>query len=486
MEPLSANKDDVFSARNQSSLGSFKSRFNINDYYRKKLIIQERFTRSDEKKLESVKIWKFKNCCLLTLDENNKSNPNNVFNCIKLALNTVEPSKIAAISQFASSRNWQIQFKDESFFLAALGKTVQIDGSSYTLQDANEFERRTKTVEKKPITMNVFLRVHWLPHGFENKVVEFLKNEAKFLTVVKTAVERWEAGKSSIENGIISVKVNYEVQNHESLLEFAGIHRVDGQTALFQISGAAPKCLFCKEFGHMRRDCGKIALKCSSCGKRGHESLDCNWSRRTGRNTDLDTLHDDSNTVRLEDEIVSNITNAVEVIKPNEEIPPSISFLPIETQVEAKEEKSKKLNSINSTIDAVLLNVSSFPEDSKSCERSATCDNLIIKTDESSTFIKPNTFNKIKNSALPANSNQAQSLKKPSSININKWKKLTTEEKKSLIASEFEAEHAAMNRVALEASLPKKQVKRSCSNSNINTDQGKKATHLALKTDDLD
>ena len=125
--------------------------------------------------------------------------------------------------------------------------------------------------------MSVFIRVHWLPSGFKINLTKFLKEEAKFLTVLELKSETWEKGKSSIENGVYTVKVSYDIDDHGNFLDFAGYHRIDGIGALFQINGAPPKCLQCNKWGHIRKECPDEKKICSSCNKTGHEANNC-WS----------------------------------------------------------------------------------------------------------------------------------------------------------------------------------------------------------------
>ena len=99
-----------------------------------------------------------------------------------------------------------------------MGKSIEVDGNTHTLIDANCHVSKIKSIEQKPVTMAVFLRIHWLPHGFKEKVVNYIYSEAPFLTVIDASVEKWEKGKSQIENGIISVKVNYQVEYNEKFL----------------------------------------------------------------------------------------------------------------------------------------------------------------------------------------------------------------------------------------------------------------------------
>ena len=103
---------------------------------------------------------------------------------------------------------WTIQFKDRTSFESNLGKEIQILDVKHYLEDANQIEKKEKTKPENKYTMSVFIRVHWLPSGFKNNLTKFFKEEAKFLTVLELKSERWEKGKSSIENGVYSVKVS--------------------------------------------------------------------------------------------------------------------------------------------------------------------------------------------------------------------------------------------------------------------------------------
>ena len=126
---------------------------------------------------------------------------------------SIDELQIACISQLSTSKHWQIQFKDDNSFSAALGKEIDIDGDSHTLTDANSTEYKAK--ESDPVTLTVFIRVHWLPYGFKDKAVNFIRTEAPFLTVVDASTEKWEKGKSTIENGIINVKVSYKIEDNQ-------------------------------------------------------------------------------------------------------------------------------------------------------------------------------------------------------------------------------------------------------------------------------
>jgi hypothetical protein len=92
----------------------------------------------------------------------------------------------------------------------------------------------------------------------------------------------------------LSAKVSYEIKDHQKLLDLIGMQKIDGQNALFQLSGAPPKCLYCKQFGHMRKDCVKLKTICTTCKKTGHGSEACTIANRINSdNSDVDIDDDD-------------------------------------------------------------------------------------------------------------------------------------------------------------------------------------------------
>ena len=130
-----------------------KKGFNFDAYYSKKLTIQRNIEKNAQKSF--LQKWQFTNCCLLTL-ESNSLKPIEMFNTIKNALLSydINENQIYSISQLASSKNWQIQFKDSQSFNAAMGKTITIRDELFTLIDANN--RSSRPLVNKPVTLTVF------------------------------------------------------------------------------------------------------------------------------------------------------------------------------------------------------------------------------------------------------------------------------------------------------------------------------------------
>ena len=67
-----------------------------------------------------------------------------------------------------------------------------------------------------------------------------------------------------------------------------------------------PKCLYCKSFGHIRRNCGKLKLHCTKCNRNGHDASKCNLANRTAPpQAHSDCLGEEN----IEDEIILDKNN---------------------------------------------------------------------------------------------------------------------------------------------------------------------------------
>ena len=166
----------------------------------------------------------------------------------------------------------------------SLSKTKKIDKKNV---------KKVKLVAEQKFTMSVFVRIHWLPTGLEDEIKEFLEKKAKFLAVELVQSEKWDQGRSSIENGVYSVKLKYEINDHQNFLNFGGYHKINDLGALIQICGMPEKCLNCSEFGHMRKNCPDRNKKCQKCDKFGHSEHKCWSSRLNNNNNDLEENEND-------------------------------------------------------------------------------------------------------------------------------------------------------------------------------------------------
>ena len=288
-ESNNANKTNS-SAEMHGSNSKKKFVFNLQDAFDKKMESREKYINKI-----SNKKWDFSNCCMLSFDKAFNFKADQVFKSIKEALTEAEYSAIQAIGQYASTKNWAIQFNSESAFKTSLNRQITIDDVRSILKDANEFGRSIESAEERVYKMTAFFRIHWLPSNFyESDIKKFMAGNANFLSIMDLRKEK-SIIDEKIDNGIFKIKVEYDVKFHQKVLDFAGTHVLFGQNALFQLTGMPVKCLYCKTFGHVRRNCPKANSYCNSCKRNGHETSKCSMANRTAPpDQNLENLDEDN------------------------------------------------------------------------------------------------------------------------------------------------------------------------------------------------
>ena len=322
------NINENLSAEKHGSQSKNKVVFNLQDAFQRKLQSQEKYLNQISKKK-----WSFSNCCIVSFEKTSNFRADQVFKSIKQALSEAEYSAIQAIGQYASTKNWTIQFKCELAFKTSLNKEIKIGDVLAVLKDANEFGSSIEPIERRVYKMTAFFRIHWLPSNFfESDIEKFVRQSASFLTIMDIKREKSFID-DKIDNGIFKLKVEYDVKFHQKILDFAGLHVLFGLNALFQLCGMPVKCLYCKTFGHVRKNCPKANSFCISCKRNGHESSKCTMANRTALT--------DQNLVNLDEDIVADI--------PVETTPSSSSNLNLNSNPSIIFEKS-----VSETIDDVI------------------------------------------------------------------------------------------------------------------------------------
>jgi hypothetical protein len=183
--------------------------------------------------------------------ENTKVSPDNLLASIKSSLTLDEVKSIAQVGQFGSTKKWSIHFKDETAFNSAIGKFITIDNKQFQVYDAN-VDTNKKPIEKKIVKMTAFLRLHWLPMNVSDQEIgSFVREQIECVSVANIRRETFKTD-DSIANGVVNVKINYDVDENDDVLDFIGLHRISNRQTLIQLSGMPPKCLGCKKFGHIR------------------------------------------------------------------------------------------------------------------------------------------------------------------------------------------------------------------------------------------
>jgi hypothetical protein len=292
-----SNTNNKSSASRNDNRGT-NGMFNFNEYYKRKCLQKQRH-HDIQSRWDSEKASKLSNCGVVSFEISKKVNAEKLLDSLKLALSTDEFSSIVQVGQFITSKNWSIHFKDATNFESSMEKTITMDDESFQITDANDFGKvKEKEVTSKPFTMKAFLRLYWLPLDVsENQICCFIKSKVR-VTVVNVKRENVRPKYEEVNNGVVSVKVEYDLAENQNVLDFAGLHRIAGRQALVQISGTPPKCLGCKQYGHVRKAC----VKCEKCSKYGHLSANCNLAKRTApQDDDVEDLDEEHIQVMAQD-----------------------------------------------------------------------------------------------------------------------------------------------------------------------------------------
>lgn len=98
------------------------------------------------------------------------------------------------------------------------------------------------------------LRIHWLASGTNKSVIEtFLHEELKSanLKIISVFGERFQVnGVNHMLNGVFRVRIEYDLDQHDKILNLIGLNEINDDKCLIQLCGYPPKCLRCGEFGH--------------------------------------------------------------------------------------------------------------------------------------------------------------------------------------------------------------------------------------------
>ena len=105
----------------------------------------------------------------------------------------------------------------------------------------------------------------------DTRPVKEVINSFGFGNVLECEKEKYRNEEMShIENGVFKIKIKYDLEKHERLLEQIGKSKINGQICLLQLVGHPPKCLSCNKFGHMSSACPN---KSSTSNKSSYASI---------------------------------------------------------------------------------------------------------------------------------------------------------------------------------------------------------------------
>jgi len=491
--PLTVILNNQLSAGNNQH-GPIKERFKLGTYYERKITQQNKFYDKQNQRTQRKK-WKFSNSCKISLDSSCTLTASEIFDSIKLAFPNEELLGVDGIAQSASAKKWEIKLTNAAAFEAACKKVINIGGTEYKLTDANLADEASayKSHSTTPFTMTTFFRIHWLPVRFEIKKVEEFLKEFSFLEILSIDYEKWSS--SPLLNGVIKVKVKYQVESHQEFLNFAGLQNIDDYKALVQLCGMEPKCLFCKKFGHMRKKCPLASKKCSKCQKNGHEASECTFAKATTVHDQLEGMDEDE--LLVEDAPApANDEKLSEPLHINAEKPPINGWFDGDASppnsASPDLEFIKNVPATSSAAQAVTANPEQTIEIKKENVESFAVPSTKPRSSSANNKTKP-----VKPFVLkPATDILLKDLKKPKSVNKKEWDKMTEAEKRAKVQEIAQADFDATNQAARQALASRSNsLKRQSSNANIDQETNKKAAttsdgqlapnSLSVNTDDV-
>ena len=172
-----------------------------------------------------------------------------IFDTFKSTFGANIVKEIKNLSQYGSSRTWIVGFNAAYDIKNLIGKEISFHNIYSIIYDANKF------IDEK-VTLTAILRVLWLPNNMDILPVKEFINSLDIGTIIECEKEKYrDEEMSHIENGVFKIKIKYDIEHHERLLVYIGKSKIDNQVCLLQLVGHPPKCLYCKNFGHMSSSC---------------------------------------------------------------------------------------------------------------------------------------------------------------------------------------------------------------------------------------
>jgi hypothetical protein len=91
-----------------------------------------------------------------------------------------------------------------------------MDDETFQITDVNDFGKvMEKEFTSKLFTMKAFLRLHWLPLDVsENEICCFIKSKVN-VTVVQFKCKNFRQKFEEVNNGVVSVKVEYDLAENQ-------------------------------------------------------------------------------------------------------------------------------------------------------------------------------------------------------------------------------------------------------------------------------
>ena len=153
---------------------------------------------------------------------------------LKKILDNNHPAEIDSVSEFHSSQILVVMFKSKPVLIY---DTIQIS------QQFIKFYDGTERFRKNLLALEVKLKFHWLPPNFQvEKVKTFLISRFSLINIIEAGNEFHQPPLDKIKNGVIYFKVEYDLQDYESIRELVGIQLIDGFRCLVELFWKTPEC----------------------------------------------------------------------------------------------------------------------------------------------------------------------------------------------------------------------------------------------------
>ena len=148
---------------------------------------------------------------------------------------------ISVISQMFTNQFWLVTLSDEVEAKNFYDQDIKIKSEVCTIQDPNNFSK------------HYLFKVMWLPHNFSQRyLIKFFESQKLKIVEIKEEYMREEEFKD-IKTGNYIIKVRCE--DEKIRIPDSDIYSIEGFKAFISRIGGQPKCLRCKNFGHIRKNC---------------------------------------------------------------------------------------------------------------------------------------------------------------------------------------------------------------------------------------
>ena len=89
-----------------------------------------------------------------------------------------------------------------------------------------------------------------------------------------------EKGFENVSNGVITARIEYDVESEEAVQNLSGATSIFGLKAVIIIADQKKRCHFCGDRSNIIRDCQIRKLHCEKCGLEGHHASKCSLAEK--------------------------------------------------------------------------------------------------------------------------------------------------------------------------------------------------------------